>query len=678
MVISSGVGRRQSSPSLRCKNGRQCALADQTKLADPSPAAAARPEGIVMMKTVLRLFLLGVWLLMAHCAAPDDSRSKERVSDRALALDGLPFVSGEFPVDPNPVRTPSLSAPLLDVAASGEEYLLTYAINGLTFVRWNATSGSASTLATLTGGAVSAARAVAVGSGWLVVYRQGTRYSVTIAADGTLSTPLPVPGSCSGIAGLARSLTTALLTDSCGVGVLLDFAGQVLSTFFVVPPFDPQNPPQLPFPWTGGVTGGYVAFNGVDYVCLYGYSSSPYPKAIGAIRVSPAGDVAPVTLVSSPAVPYKGVNPLGLTANGSTLLMLLRQDRSSGPESNIVYKTLKESAAHEFTLGAETLIATPPSSTLEKGDRNATAFPFGARFGIVREDPNSALSLLIVDPANVLPTTTQALTVPFVPARIAASAGGFAFAAGALGVRFDAEIHAIDQPPATVVKYFDPAPLQIDPSFTFSAGRYLVGWLEGTYGALGAFAQRFSSTGAQLQPASIRLIPGSSSRFLIHGADSTGFVSAWITGLGTINGARITVNDPTVITPFSSTMNSAGETIAMASDGDRTSVAWAYSDVVIARISDTGTLSPSLTITTTATPYTASTPALAFHAGHYVVLWIDRAEPTDPSAGLAIYGVRVTADLSLIDASPKQILRITTTSPRTLEIAPIGDQLVIA
>src|SRR6185369_10793072 len=131
-------------------------------------------------------------------------------------------------------------------------------------------------------------------------------------------------------------------------------------------------------------------------------------------------------------------------------------------------------------------------------------------------------------------------------------------------------------------------------------------------------------------------------------------------------------------TPFSSTMNSAGETIAMASDGDRTSVAWAYSDVVIARISDTGTLSPSLTITTTATPYTASTPALAFHAGHYVVLWIDRAEPTDPSAGLAIYGVRVTADLSLIDASPKQILRITTTSPRTLEIAPIGDQLVIA
>lgn len=168
------------------------------------------------MMTPLRLFALGLLLLLANCAAPDDRRSEERVSDRSLALDAQPFVSGEFPVDRGPVRAPNLGAPLLDVEASAGEYLLTYAINGLTFVRWNAASGSASTLATLTGGPVSAARAVAVGSGWLVVYQQGTRHSVTVAADGTLGTPLPVLGSCSGgIVGLARSPTTALLTDAC-------------------------------------------------------------------------------------------------------------------------------------------------------------------------------------------------------------------------------------------------------------------------------------------------------------------------------------------------------------------------------------------------------------------------------------------------------------------------------
>jgi hypothetical protein len=40
--------------------------------------------------------------------------------------------------------------------------------------------------------------------------------------------------------------------------------------------------------------------------------------------------------------------------------------------------------------------------------------------------------------------------------------------------------------------------------------------------------------------------------------------------------------------------------------------------------------------------------------------------------------MRVTKELSLIDSSPKQILRVTTTSPRSLVIASVGDQLVIA
>lgn len=118
--------------------------------------------------------------------------------------------------------------------------------------------------------------------------------------------------------------------------MLLDLGGQVLLTFNLVPPYDPQDPSQLPFPlsWTGSIAGGQVAFNGIDYVCLFGYVSGAFTKAVGAIRVSPAGAVSPVSVVSSPAVPYKGVNTLGLTANGSTFLMLLRQDRSSGPESN--------------------------------------------------------------------------------------------------------------------------------------------------------------------------------------------------------------------------------------------------------------------------------------------------------------------------------------------------------
>lgn len=93
----------------------------------------------------------------------------------------------------------------------------------------------------------------------------------------------------------------------------------------------------------------------------------------------------------------------------------------------------------------------------------------------MREDPNGALSLLVVDPAGAIPTTTQALTVPFEPALTAANAGGFVFAVGSLGVRFDATIHAIDQPSATVVSFFDPAPRQLNSSFAFSAGRYVAG-----------------------------------------------------------------------------------------------------------------------------------------------------------------------------------------------------------
>jgi hypothetical protein len=633
---------------------------------------------MIGMRAVLRILALGTLFLLTQCAAPGEPQSGERIAVRSSALDQPLFVSAEFSVDHVPSADLNPGAPLLDVAASPNAYLFTYAIDGLSFMRWNAASGSSSKLASLplSSASVMAAHAVPVGNGWLAVYEVTVagvraRYAVSIASDGTLSTPSAIPGTCSdGIAGLARSISNALLSDRCGGAVLMGLAGELPTVLTLA------TPGSLGLPGSSGpLNGGQVAFNGIDYLVLYGNSVSGFSKLVAAIAVSPAGAVASPLYIASPSVPYKGVNPLGLAVNGNTFLALFRQGRSSGPETDITYKSLQESAAHEFTPGTEKYLVPPPGSTLQPGDRNATAFAIAERFGIVREDSGRALTLTLLDPSDVLPTTVQPLLDPFVGAPLAltgASSSGFVVAAGPRGVRFDSAIHAFDVPPATIISYLNPAPKQSSPSYSFGAGSYLTSWIEGYQ----VFVQRLSTGGEIVEPASVCLKPDMNYvEDQLLAADSKGFVSAWRgSGAPTTGGARISSADPLVITPFPALNNGYVIGLALGSDGVRASLVSSGDALAISQFSDTGAWSPSLTIASTPS-YRSSNPALAFIASQFVVLWI-------ASSGVegewVIYGVRVNQDLTLIDSSPKEILHFSASVPRDLQLAAVGDHLVMA
>jgi hypothetical protein len=138
-------------------------------------------------------------------------------------------------------------------------------------LHWDAGSGAPTTLAKIPlapGTYALGVRAVGVGNGWLVAYDTAkntggaTRNAVVVAADGSVSSPSAMPGSCGmGLVGFVRSANTALLTDACAGATLYNLSGQALKsyTFTVSSQSDTSC-------YGSYLSGGQVAFNGIDYL----------------------------------------------------------------------------------------------------------------------------------------------------------------------------------------------------------------------------------------------------------------------------------------------------------------------------------------------------------------------------------------------------------------------------
>ena len=192
---------------------------------------------------------------MLGCGARGSAEGElpsERASWRAAEL-VLPLqVSPDFALDQEQTAEPDQSGVRLALASSTTAgYMLlyrvpyapeswsrftthgnvgsAYATDQLAVVLWGASGGAPSTLTRLPIFGVTNARAMDVGSGWLIVYDDPTgRHTVVVARDGSFSPPKAVLGTC-GMVDFARSATTALLTDSCNNGTLFDFAGEMLT-----------------------------------------------------------------------------------------------------------------------------------------------------------------------------------------------------------------------------------------------------------------------------------------------------------------------------------------------------------------------------------------------------------------------------------------------------------------
>ena len=651
-----------------------------------------------------RWLALGVGVLLASCGVSDASKS-ERVAQVQAKLALPPQISPDFEIDRGQPDV-NRNATLLSVAAGTPgSYLLTYSVlhtpddwsritlgvrmpaqssTELVFLQWDSLSGAPTTLARGPIGSVQSALTVDVGNGWLVVYEEQSetgikRYLRTLARDGSLGTPaeLPIPTVGSGIfpcqpamQGLVRGGSSVLLTDRCGTALLLDLAGNVLSSLTIATPSAFKTPPVA-----GTVQGGQVAFNGIDYLVLYAfYPDNQVDQALAQVSgfpITPGGAVASPILIAKPRVPnWARVSSTGIVANGSAFLTLLRQSRASGSEADFTYRIALEQSNHTFTFEAERNlpgVVTPDTPT----DRQVTPLALNGHFVIARLPYTLTGPMQLIYPSSdpalpdawqplpgALPGGTDFLAVlPQVSTDSQNSDGKrLLFASNAQAVRFDDTLHLIDDPSAALLSSLRG---QFMPSFAFNGQQFLATWTETILNALGTnqdspqiYGQHLSSTGSPLDQASFRLSPaGQSHRDGLFTANPAQFAGVWFDFYADGGAATLTTDEPPVLTSFALPSPRARPS-GISTDGVHSIVAVADApDIQVGQFGSGGSWSPTLNIEAVADS-TATAPVLAFNAGQYTMLWTGADEP----GKRAIYGVRFSASLALLDNPPKKKL----------------------
>ena len=665
---------------------------------------------------------LAITALAAACGS-HRGRESDPVETQRSALASIPYVSPDFAVNQDPAPQFNPSAKLLSVAASAAVgYLLayeqpyapgswsrfalgnfnTYTAHNIVFTHWGATSGTPVTLASLPappqGSLFRNALVVDVGRGWLVVYELVTankvaRYSVTLARDGSLGEPIALPDPCGPLStslamgddmrGFVRGTDTALLTDGCGDGLLLDLDGHVLKRVSIA------NTSALPN-WSGRTfVGGQVAFNGIDYLVVYAYPDF-VTKYVWGFPISPAGEPGTAFAITTSIVSYKTASPLSLAANDHSFLLALAQGRTQGPETATTYRKVVEASDHTFSIAAERFVlgetvVGPGTSS----DSDVNAFSLNGQFAITVEHNGLQIVYPSTDPE--LEDTTQSL--PPLPSKFVTTADDSVAGTRVLmisdvhGVRLEGSLHVIDDP-AVVLQTSTPG--QFAPSFAFDRQGYIAAWTEGIgeTAAPRIWGHRLSTTGGLVDPASFRINTDVGVEPLLT-ANPSHVVAVWSSqGTAFTGAAAIASADPPTVTPFVSPATLADD-FGVTSDGSHSSIAWIDVDcgtglcarsVRMVELAASGTWSPTLTIAATMSP-TACPPALAFNAEQYAVLWTDAAS-TDGER--VLYGARVSADMALLDPTPKELLRFRSRYPNGLPmdcgltVISMGDHFLFA
>jgi len=654
--------------------------------------------------------LLGCcWLAGCGGSAGSDS---ERASAHASTLVQPAQVSPDFALDQDLAPEPDGNGSGLAVASSSAAgYMLlyrvpyapepwsrftthgntgsAYATNQLALVRWDAVGGAPSTLVRVPISDVATARAMDVGNGWLIVYDDPTgRHSVVVSRDGSFSPPKAVLGSC-GMVDFARSATTALLTDSCNNAVLFDLAGQMLTTFAFPKPTDPFGPcPNL------GISGGQLAFNGIDYLAAFDCMQY-YQKSVLAFVVSPAGDVQPSPIViSQPAVPYKGVKFVDIAGNSNgTFLVVLAQDKSSGPEHAITYRKISETAEHVFSLGPEQIL--PGEAILNDGipsDTHVSVAEFGSDFAITRTRSTGVLDLVLPN-TNAGGIVTTQLLAPlsgsaalFPDDQFAGATRLMMFTSSGI-TRWSASAQQIDVPPASV--FLSKQRGQYAPSLAFDGQNYLAAWTEGVRTVSGwasgnapqIFGHRVSESGELLGTASFAISPTTEVAVTpLVAANPSLFSAAWNSPSGFLTGAAtITDANPPVVATYPAQLATPLD-FGIVTDGTKTTVAWTTpSSVLIAQLASASSWSTPLLIASNSDPL-ASAPAVAFNSGQYAVVWTALGALGER----VLSGARVSAAMTLLDSPPKELLRFASPvvsglpADTGVELVAAGDHFIVA
>jgi len=677
-----------------------------------------------------RWLTLGVCLALSSCGMSSASKS-EQVAETRGQLTLPPQISADFPIDrAAPDFDPD--ATLLNIAVSSAGgYLLTYNVlhasprwlypivagnvptyrlGELVFVHWDGLTGVPTILAriplaTQPYGTTNPARAVDVGNAWLVVYTETnengtwTDHVVTLGHDGDLGVPVELPPVCvrnDGVAGLARGGSSVLLTYPCGNGLLLDLAGGVLKSLTIATPESFGSPPKASPVYTP--YGGQVAFNGIDYLVLYGFFTTAYPpsvlgKQLLGFPITPAGEVRPPITIAEPAV-ANGLNwsrPEGLVVSGNTFLALIGQART-GVGNDFSYRTVTEASDHTFTFAAERYLAGSPHSAGTPDDRLATPLVLNDHFAITRLPGGVGGIMQLVYPSSnpAIPDVTQPLPSGLlwndsISSSVAASTDGkhLLLTSNAQGVRFDEALHAIDDPPAALISKPHE---QFMPFFAAIGPRYLASWTEGVPNGLGysgsfgaqLLAQRVSSTGAVLDPASLQLTRADQGY-----ADALVTATpAWSAVLWNVDhGVTVSTADPPVVNPIPPHWYSyTGSEWGVGTDGVHLAVA--FGNAAFLQLASDGTWSNVVDIGD-GNAKAPTAPVLAFNAGSYALLWTDAGDPGER----IVYGARVTAGLELLDSSPKDLFHFSSpdvpeygghTADGGIEVIASGDHFLLA
>jgi hypothetical protein len=643
-----------------------------------------------------RWLALAACVVLAGCASESKSKSEDVARGRQL-LALPPQISPDFAVD-HEVPDFDPNATLLSAVGSvAQGFLLSYNVRHqaeawsrvslgvtweqdppateLVFVRL-APTGATDTLARLPIDRIAGLRAIdlGIGNGWLVVYETRnatgdavTRYVASLSAAGTFGTPKVLPSSCNaGLVGFARGGSTALLTDLCGAGLLLDLTGNVQTSLTIATPSSFATP-AVP----GKLVGGQVAFNGIDYLAVYGFvTSAPEPqKPTFGFPITPPGTQGTPILIANPQAPDGpfGVEPVSVAANGNAFLTVLSQGRADTFPRDYSYRIATEATDHVFTPAAERYF---PQSDY---DSNAQAIALNGQFTIVYVSNGLKLLQPGADPA--LPDSIQALVANFPfsdgGSRLMVEDGQGGSAKHLLlasqagqAQRFDQSFQAIDAKAALTI----PRPReQHFPSFAFDGQRFLAAWGEHNQ----IRAQHLSANGAVLDDESLILsnLPSELHAPRIFReprlvANSKGFAALFDTG----QWVTLSNTEPPVHTSFDETNWLRRDTRGIATDGERYLVAATSDgelDVVLPDMGAGG--KPSYALLRRAIPAnpTPTGAAIAFNANQYVVLWTGAGNSDER----VVYGIRVTPNPTntppsfggsgsiSIDQEPKELLR---------------------
>jgi len=581
----------------------------------------------------------------------------------------------------------------------------------LVFVYLDASGGEPTTLGripipTQPSGALTSAHAADVGDGWLVVYETTSSgdtwtwmdHAVKLTRGGQLGSPTQLPSVCggdNGPAGLVRGGSTVLLTYSCGIALLLDLAGNVL-TSLTIATADTFGNPEKDTGYT--VYGGQLAFNGIDYFVLYSFWTTATPSFVGkqllGFPITPAGLVgAPIT-ITTPTVAdgMSFVAPEGLVANGSTFLALFSQVQIHA--SNFSYRTVTEASDHTFALSAERYLLGAPHAYEAPDDLSATALVLNDHFVVARR-PHDSIGLQLIYPSSApaIPNVTQSLASGlvwgYVPASCVAATSGthLLLTSNSRAVRFDQALHTIDDPPIALISKSHE---QFTPSFVFAGSRYLATWTEvvpngptATYTVDRIFAQFVSSKGETLDRASLQLSPvNESHRDALTTGNPDWSAVAWDTiGSGTLLSAA----EPPVMTPFPapSTLTNVW---GIATDGKHLVAAFDnHYDIALMQLSSEATWPHAVTVAAQIADSTTTAPVVSFNAGRYAVLWTVAGDTGER----VVYGARVSAELELLDDPPKELFRFispeiqsypghSSSSDSGLELIASGDHWLVA